>query len=425
MALLHELHADGRDDPRDHPRRGHRRDAPAPDRAARRARGGRHGRAAGGGVVSAPRAEPDAGRRRAAHRLARPAHAAAARRAVRARDRDRHRLDGRRARHLGVLARRPARADRPARDEPAAGRARASRSSATRSSLPDAAGADARARRGRRGGRRRCARSTASPCAAPTSSTRPRPAASRSPPPTRRSPRPSAPSCAPGASSTPRSRATRRSCSAPTRRTSSGSRRPARASSSAGAGSRSRASSTPVALAPALDDSALVGFAAAERWLGGERDASTVYVRARPGRRRADPRDLLGATANPERPEEVDVSRPSDALEAQAAAKTAFTSLFLGLGAVALLVGGVGIANVMVISVLERRSEVGLRRALGARRRHVGAQFLVRVAAAGGGGRGRGRRARRGGHRRLRGAARAGRWSCRRRRWPAGWPRRC
>ena len=68
---------------------------------------------------------------------------------------------------------------------------------------------------------------------------------------------------------------------------------------------------------------------------------------------------------------------PSDALEARAAAKTAFTSLFLGLGAVALLVGGVGIANVMVISVLERRSEIGLRRALGATRRHVGTQFLT------------------------------------------------
>jgi putative ABC transport system permease protein len=131
----------------------------------------------------------------------------------------------------------------------------------------------------------------------------------------------------------------------------------------------------PVELAPGLDDTALVGFDAAERWLGGERDASTIYVRADPDAI-AGVRDLLGATASPERPEEVEVSRPSDALEARAAAKTAFTSLFLGLGAVALLVGGVGIANVMVISVLERRSEVGLRRALGATRRHVGAQFL-------------------------------------------------
>jgi putative ABC transport system permease protein len=130
----------------------------------------------------------------------------------------------------------------------------------------------------------------------------------------------------------------------------------------------------PVTLAPALDDSALIGFDAAARYLGAERDASTVYVRAAPDAI-AGARELLGASANPERPHEVEVSRPSDALEARAAAKTAFTSLFLGLGAVALLVGGVGIANVMVISVLERRSEIGLRRALGATRRHVGAQF--------------------------------------------------
>jgi putative ABC transport system permease protein len=128
-------------------------------------------------------------------------------------------------------------------------------------------------------------------------------------------------------------------------------------------------------LAPGLDDAALIGFDAAERLLNADPNPSTVYVRADPDTI-ASVRDLLGQTANPEHPEEVDVSRPSDALEARAAAKTAFTSLFLGLGAVALLVGGVGIANVMVISVLERRSEVGLRRALGATRRHVGAQFL-------------------------------------------------
>ncbi len=85
----------------------------------------------------------------------------------------------------------------------------------------------------------------------------------------------------------------------------------------------------------------------------------------------------MPTTANPESPEEVEVSRPSDALEARAEAKGAFTSLLLGLGAVALLVGGVGIANVMVISVLERRSEIGLRRALGATRRHISTQFLT------------------------------------------------
>lgn len=129
-------------------------------------------------------------------------------------------------------------------------------------------------------------------------------------------------------------------------------------------------------LAPDLDRAALVGRPVAERLLGASASPSSVYVRADDDVVR-DVRDLLGATVDPQAPEEVDVSRPSDALEAKAAAKGAFTALFLGLGAVALLVGGVGIANVMVISVLERRSEIGLRRALGATRRHVSIQFLT------------------------------------------------
>jgi putative ABC transport system permease protein len=132
----------------------------------------------------------------------------------------------------------------------------------------------------------------------------------------------------------------------------------------------------PVTLAPQLDTAALIGFPIAQKLFDADGTASTVFVRADQDRV-TEVRALLGATANPENPEEVEVSRPSDALEARAAAKTAFTSLFLGLGAVALLVGGVGIANVMVISVLERRSEIGLRRALGATRRNVGVQFLA------------------------------------------------
>ena len=132
----------------------------------------------------------------------------------------------------------------------------------------------------------------------------------------------------------------------------------------------------PVTLAPQLDDAALIGFPAAASIFGTDANPSTVFVRTDKNRIGAV-REVLGRSANPEHPEEVDVSRPSDAIEARAAAKTAFTSLFLGLGAVALLVGGVGIANVMVISVLERRSEIGLRRALGATQRNVGVQFLA------------------------------------------------
>jgi putative ABC transport system permease protein len=130
-----------------------------------------------------------------------------------------------------------------------------------------------------------------------------------------------------------------------------------------------------VPLVPDLDRAALIGYPIAKTLFGTDRHAGTVYVRAQ---QNSVPlaRNRIPQSASPEHPEEVDVSRPSDALAARAAAKGAFTALFLGLGAVALLVGGVGIANVMVISVLERRSEVGLRRALGARRRHVAAQFF-------------------------------------------------
>jgi putative ABC transport system permease protein len=132
----------------------------------------------------------------------------------------------------------------------------------------------------------------------------------------------------------------------------------------------------PATLDSSIDRAALIGLPVAQRLFGADAHPSTMYVRTDPDRL-APIRDLLAPTANPEHPEEVDVSRPSDLLEAKAAAQGAFTSLLLGLGAVALLVGGVGIANVMVISVLERRSEIGLRRALGATRRHISLQFLT------------------------------------------------
>jgi putative ABC transport system permease protein len=133
----------------------------------------------------------------------------------------------------------------------------------------------------------------------------------------------------------------------------------------------------PLPLVPELDSAAIVGYPVAARLFDTARSPSKVYVRADEGESHVrDAAALLPSAADPWGPEEVAVSRPSDALQAQAAAEGAFTSLFLGLGAVALLVGGIGIANVMIISVLERRSEVGLRRALGARRRHIAVQFL-------------------------------------------------
>ena len=128
-------------------------------------------------------------------------------------------------------------------------------------------------------------------------------------------------------------------------------------------------------LHPNLDRSALIGVGVAESLLDSEDPPTTIYVRAQPEDVVAVA-NVLPATVNPEFPDQVNVTRPTDTLEVQEAADDTLTALFLGLGAVALLVGGVGIANVMVISVLERRSEIGLRRALGATRKHITYQFL-------------------------------------------------
>jgi putative ABC transport system permease protein len=132
----------------------------------------------------------------------------------------------------------------------------------------------------------------------------------------------------------------------------------------------------PDVLSPDIDSSVLVGYPFAEKYLQFDGHSTTIYVKATDSRVNTVD-NLLAAQANPEDPSAVDVSQPTSALVAQAEAKSAFNTLFLGLGAVALLVGAIGVANIMVISVLERRSEIGLRRALGATKGHVRAQFLA------------------------------------------------
>jgi putative ABC transport system permease protein len=132
----------------------------------------------------------------------------------------------------------------------------------------------------------------------------------------------------------------------------------------------------PLPLAPELDRTALIGYPVAERLLHATAAPVQIYVRTDPASV-ATVAAVLPATANPAAPQDVSVDDPITALTARADASAAFDELFLALGAVALLVGGIGVANVMVIAVLERRGEIGLRRALGARRRHVAVQFAA------------------------------------------------
>jgi putative ABC transport system permease protein len=135
----------------------------------------------------------------------------------------------------------------------------------------------------------------------------------------------------------------------------------------------------PLPLTPELDRSALIGFSIAEQLLHADGTLAQVYVRAEP-RDVTAVRAVLAATANPQAPQTIATTNPADAVTARADANSAFHALILGLGGIALLVGGIGIANVMIISVLERRNEIGLRRSLGATRRHIAAQFTAESA---------------------------------------------
>jgi putative ABC transport system permease protein len=135
----------------------------------------------------------------------------------------------------------------------------------------------------------------------------------------------------------------------------------------------------PVALDSSLDSEVFISLPVAERLFATGPNPSEIYVRTAQNAV-THVANLLPATADPQDPSGVSTSRPSNVLEARAAAKGQFTTLLLGLGAVALLVGAIGIANIMVISVLERRGEIGLRRALGATRRHILIQFLAESA---------------------------------------------
>lgn len=133
---------------------------------------------------------------------------------------------------------------------------------------------------------------------------------------------------------------------------------------------------SPTPLAPEIENSALVSFAFAEKELGYQGNPSMIFLRA-PAASIPDVRKVLARTTNPAKPSAADIGNPSDALAARNLAQATFSLLFLGLAGIALIVGGIGVANTMIISVLERRKEIGLRRALGATKAGILSQFFT------------------------------------------------
>jgi len=131
-----------------------------------------------------------------------------------------------------------------------------------------------------------------------------------------------------------------------------------------------------------FDNAMFIPRAAAENEFNSDREPAILYVRTVEGEteRTADalPQAIsLGGST------ETSVDVPSDLLEASAASDRTLQIVGIGMGALALFVGGVGIANVMSISVIQRSGEIGIRRALGHSRSRIGIQFMLEAMAVG------------------------------------------
>jgi putative ABC transport system permease protein len=131
-------------------------------------------------------------------------------------------------------------------------------------------------------------------------------------------------------------------------------------------------------LAEEMDSTAFLAPAYADQFFP-DTPIASIYVASAQGQTSAV-RRVLAATANPADPKGVSVTKLSEFFQAGEMMDQMFRTLSLGLGALALLIGGIGIANTMVVAVMERRGEVGLRRAMGARAGQIALQFVLEAA---------------------------------------------
>jgi putative ABC transport system permease protein len=132
----------------------------------------------------------------------------------------------------------------------------------------------------------------------------------------------------------------------------------------------------PVALDPELDNAVFVTEWSAKHVLGTNGEPNQLYIRAAPGATQSTA-NAIPTAISLGGPDQVSTQIPSDVLQAAAQANKTLQEVALLAGLLALVVGGVGIANVMSISVIQRSSEIGIRRAVGHSRSKIAAQFLL------------------------------------------------
>lgn len=131
------------------------------------------------------------------------------------------------------------------------------------------------------------------------------------------------------------------------------------------------------------DDRVLIPVTTAMSRLTGGKYVNSIYVSAASAEQmtqaQADTAETLRAQHNlrPSESDDFRITSQSDILSTAQAVSGSMTALLSGIAAISLIVGGIGVMNIMLVSVTERTREIGIRKAIGAKKRDILRQFLI------------------------------------------------